>query len=259
MKWIRVFAITLVAGGIILQQYLTRPELRQSVGIERKSESENVVQQRKDLLLPDLKLLPTKTVYIESGRDFKKLRFDTHFVNIGIGPLELRGEADEEREITVATQVIKKADGGNEERVIGEFVFHPGHDHWHVDKYAQFEIWSIDGDGEPEKLLLSTDKYSFCIWDEEPYDLKLENAPQSRQYPRCPQDIQGNSVGWGDNYAPHLEGQEVDIMGLENGTYAIISRVNAERSIIEENYENNSVRSYISVNGFNVRILETFE
>lgn len=58
--------------------------------------------------------------------------------------MELIGETDKEQGVTIATQRIKKKNGTTEEMVIGEFVYHPGHGHWHVDRYGLFQVYKYD-------------------------------------------------------------------------------------------------------------------
>src|SRR3989344_3223067 len=170
MKWFRVVAIFAVAVGVIATQYIRRPEIKKNSGAENLNVEDRAIfnptievsmpveqpkEEKKALKLPDMKIMPPGTVYIESGGGVKKLRFDTYFINIGKGPLELRGDSDKERQVTTATQMIEKVDGGKEEVFVGEFVFHPGHNHWHVDKYAQFQIWRYNENGDLTDLLAS--------------------------------------------------------------------------------------------------------
>jgi hypothetical protein len=261
MKWVRIISIIIIALGLVFQNYFVRkPDIRESIGRESdfKTKNEKIVQERKDLLLPDMKIHPPKQIYVSIEGSVKYIRFDTGFANIGEGPLELIGVTNPENNKTTATQVIYKEDGTKEEMLVGEFVFHPGHKHWHVEKYAQFQLWSYDANGEPTELKASTDKFSFCIWDEYKYDISLKGAPNVRQYPRCPKNIQGNSVGWGDTYPPALEGQELDISGVEDGKYMINSSVNAENRILESDYANNSAILYIELKGNRITILNKY-
>ena len=239
-----------------------QPETAQEIvfpGLETTSPSPSPTPDpTKNWLLPDMRASAPKQLYITSASGTKKMRFDTTFTNIGDGPLEMTGKNDEERGVTVATQRIKTKDETVEELQIGEFVYHPGHKHWHVDRYALFELFSIDEAGNPKEVLASTDKFSFCIWDEHTSDLSLPNAPQTRQYLRCITNIQGNSVGWGDTYTANIEGQEITIAGIPDGDYMVKSTVNADRSIIEKDYSNNSATLYINITGNSIRVIEDY-
>jgi hypothetical protein len=46
------------------------------------------------------------------------------------------------------------------------------------------------------------------------------------------------SSGWGDEYAPVLEGQWIDITGLPRGRYWLVHEVNPGRRLRESRYEN---------------------
>ena len=50
---------------------------------------------------------------------------------------------------------------------------------------------------------------------------------------------EGISVGWGDNYQPHLEGQELELTSLPAGRYVLVHRVNTTRDIVESDYTDN--------------------
>ena len=50
---------------------------------------------------------------------------------------------------------------------------------------------------------------------------------------------EGISIGWGDNYAAHLEGQELELTSLAPGRYALVHRVNPTRDLRESDYTDN--------------------
>lgn len=58
---------------------------------------------------------------------------------------------------------------------------------------------------------------------------------------------EGISVGYGDDYDAHLEGQEIDITNLAAGRYVLAHTVNPDRSIIELKYRNNASRALIRI------------
>ncbi len=180
------------------------------------------------------------------------VRFTTTFVNQGKGPLEVLGKSDLEKNITKASQRILKTDGTFEERQLGEFVFHPGHEHWHIENYSLFEFWSVKEEGQRDKLLATTNKMSFCLWDEEAFDLNLGNAAQSQKYVSCNNEIQGVSVGWSDTYQASVEGQQLDISLVTDGSYLLRFVINPDRKILEADYSNNEVLLPIKIKGDNL-------
>ena len=46
-------------------------------------------------------------------------------------------------------------------------------------------------------------------------------------------------MGWGDNYKPHLEGQELEVTSLPAGRYVLVHRVNVSRDIRESDFTDN--------------------
>jgi hypothetical protein len=248
MRLIILVAIIVLGAGLLVR-------LNQAANNIQKSRANVVPQEDENLLLPDLQISPPKDLSIQFKGGVRKIRFDTTFSNIGKGPLELIGATNDTGTKTVATQIINKTDGTVQAREVGEFVFHPGHKHWHLERYAQFQLWNFDMEGKPTQLVASTDKMSFCIWDEHPYDLKLEGAPQTRQYPRCLNDTQGNSVGWGDTYQSGLEGQEITITDIPNGKFLVRSVVNVDKKILESDYTNNEAFLFIELAGNGLRIV----
>ncbi len=206
--------------------------------------------EERKLLLPDMVPTAPVQIYITTTAGKKELHFSTTFYNQGKGPLEVIGHTDKEKEITYASQYVFETDGPGVYKDIGNFVFHPGHSHWHVDNYVFYQLWSLDAGGELDKRLISTDKMSFCIWDEFSKDLNLEGAPKSRVFTRtCYRETQGMSVGWADTYSATVEGQEVDITGIPDGTYVFRTAINPDRKIEEENYDNNSVDITVEIRG----------
>lgn len=209
-----------------------------------------VGEQGRNLLMPDI--VPTQPfqILIKNSDGKKLLRFSTTFYNQGQGPLELFGHTDRSKNITYANQYLYEVDGPGLYRDIGSFVYHPDHSHWHVDQYVFYQLWTINGEGNAEKLLMTTDKMSFCIWDEDPHDLNREKASKSRVYFRtCNGRQQGMSVGWSDTYDASIEGQELDITGIPDGNYIFRTTINPDKKMLETDYSNNENDIKIEIKG----------
>ncbi len=65
-------------------------------------------------------------------------------------------------------------------------------------------------------------------------------------------------MGWGDTYPAKLEGQELNITGIEDGKYLIRSGVNVEGKILESDYTNNFASLYVEIKGNTLIILENY-
>jgi hypothetical protein len=207
-------------------------------------------EKNRNLKMPDL--VPTEPfqIYINTAGGKKALRFSTTFFNQGKAALELYGHTDREKKITYATQYVYEQDGPGLYRDIGQFIYHENHTHWHLDQYVFYQLWSLNGEGNTDKLLMTTDKMSFCIWDEDPHDLNRENAAKSRAYARtCNGRQQGMSVGWSDTYDASIEGQELDISGLSDGMYIFRTSLNPDKKILESDYGNNDIDVKIEIKG----------
>jgi len=207
-------------------------------------------EEERVLMLPDVVPTTPLTLFIRTSGAKKELRFSTTFFNQGKGPLEIIGHTDKEDNITYASQYAYEEGGPGVYRDMGTFVYHPAHSHWHVDQYVFYELWSVDSEGKPDNLLFTTDKMSFCIWDENSKDLGVEGAPQARAYPRtCNGRQQGMSVGWSDTYQANIEGQGVDVTNVGDGTYIFRTIINPDRKILETDYDNNTVDITIEIKG----------
>jgi hypothetical protein len=90
-------------------------------------------------------------------------------------------------------------------------------------------------------------KTGFCLGDRYRVRTALDNARDKPLYTdECGKNQpdllslrSGISVGYGDNYAPNLEGQEFDVTGLPAGRYLLVHRVNPERVLRESDYSDN--------------------
>jgi len=161
-----------------------------------------------------------------------------------------------------AIQVLKTSTGQEYNVNIGEFQLDDEHNHWHLDNFANYELWSINDKGEKENLLANSVKVSFCIWDYKEYtedffdDLAMDILPKDRQFPECNYDFQGLTVGWFDEYDAFTFGQSIDILDIPDGKYILRTTINMDRDVIESNYDNNETNIYIEILGKLAKIIE---
>jgi hypothetical protein len=161
----------------------------------------------------------------------------------------LTGEFNAVTNRTRVVQHIHTADGGWREVLVGDFVWHPTHDHWHFDEFTLYELWTLKADHSLDQVVASSDKLSYCVIDSDVVDRELPGFSPRRSYANCGQRQQGLSVGWGDTYKSFLDGQSLDLTGLPDGFYALTSRVNPNGVIRETDYTNNSTRAYLALLG----------
>ena len=191
-------------------------------------------------LYPDLRALPPRDLRLDTvtvnGATHHVLRFTTTVWNAGEGPLELRGASSEGR--TLVYQRVYDAGGEFAEQLVGEFVFHAAHNHWHFEDFAAYELWTRadydrslagveDPGGGPPAARWRGSKTtgqgeSVCVRDSRSVDGRPDSPP-SRVYRSCDRDVQGVSVGWGDTYRYTLPEQWIDLgeTPLADGDYVL--------------------------------------
>jgi hypothetical protein len=174
-------------------------------------------------LRPNLIALPADDIkLVESFSGKVELRFATTSWNAGNGPLQIRaGETGQDRNGSYRQNVYQDIfydDGSTSQRLMGTFVWHPAHNHFHVEGYA---VYGLQKDGSKGKSKRTSEKTSFCLMDTDLVDGSLPGSPGAATYATCGNEIQGISVGWGDKYRSHLAGQEIDVSELANGLYRL--------------------------------------
>lgn len=208
------------------------------------------------LSLPDLRTLPPSDLRIVSqagGR--RELRLANTIWNSGQGHLELSGDFNSATSKTRVHQRITTSDGNVVEVFVGEFVWHPGHDHWHFGDFTLYELWSLKTNGGLDFVVVSSDKLSYCVIDTDPVDRNNPAFSPLRNYFDCGARQQGLSAGWGDTYKSHLDGQALDITGLPDGYYALVSSVNPEALLREADYHNNRAIVLLEIRGSRLKVV----
>jgi len=189
-----------------------------------------------------------------SGKQTYRLGFRSAVRNVGAGPLLVTGSRPNLHTpfMTVDQHVIR---AGKSPRVVREvglmrYTISPDHRHWHYLQFERYELqqYELRRAGSDEALV-SDRKTGFCLGDRyRVTDLELREAAAKAVYTsRCglnsPERLhmrEGISVGWGDDYAAFLEGQELPLDGIPAGRYVLVHRVNAGRRLEELSYANNA-------------------
>ncbi len=238
----------LVMSGLYLENQEPDPALLASLF--------DAHEQANPLLLPDLMTLPPYSLYItrNSSSDTSLLRLTNSVWNAGYGPLELWGRVVGDGSTHAVVQRIFQSDGSYQERTMGEFVFHPGHNHWHLESFSHYELWSLSERGTLDRVAATSDKVSYCLRD-------IHRNPHPDQAPRmgygtCTYGRQGLSVGWVDVYDHYLPGQSIDISGLPDGIYALMSTADPFNLIQESDESNNATVVYLEIKNLRVTILD---
>ena len=203
-------------------------------------------------LLPDIvvdaTLLNDRSIVtnIEPGR--VHMRFANGTPNIGDGPLYIIGLTPPPgSETQPVNQRIYRSDDSFYERAAGEFVYHPSHNHTHVDAWAKYRLRAIlPGDGVGD-VLAEGGKTSFCLRDTSVYDGSLPNTPALPFFTECDTQLQGISVGYQDIYGKNLPDQWIDITDIPDGTYWLESEADPENNVLEKDETNNVERVQVTI------------
>jgi phosphohistidine phosphatase SixA len=202
-----------------------------------------------NLMLPDLRTLPPANLLMRvnpvTGQ--KLLRFTNSVQNDGPGALELIGYSGLALEKTIVVQKIYTSGSLFQHVMVGEFIFHPEHDHWHLGGFARYEIWSLRPNGGLDSMVAVSDKVSYCLRDDARSN--LPGASRRQAYLGCNQEKQGISAGWMDIYYYHLPDQSINVTHLPDGIYALRSVVNSENLLWEQSRANNAAMIYFEIVG----------
>ncbi len=209
-------------------------------------------------LLPDLGHARTRKFSIETTPAGQtRLRFTTVIINIGDGPLQVRGHSRQPNDEMLVDQQIADADG-SWTTVPTDFRMYfagDGHSHWHVRDLATYELQNTAA-----TIKRTGEKHGFCFFDNTKFNLALPDAPQSEQYRGCgdladTSVTMGLSIGWGDRYVATLPDQYIDITGLPSGEYTLTATVDAQGFLRERCEANNSTTAILQITGSKVTIV----
>jgi hypothetical protein len=211
-------------------------------------------------LLPDLGLKhPAANIQIEDTGTRKLLRFNSTIVNIGDGPFEVTGRRpDTNTTEMTSTQRIYDSNGDYRDRSNTATFFYSGdgHEHWHVKDLEHYELFALDGSGNPREGV----KNGFCFYDNHNWG---SNEPEYYRQAGCepgnPSALKvtmGMSRGWGDTYRYNLPTQYIDITGLPNGRYRLQITADEGGWFLESDETNNLSWADLQITGNTVSVLE---
>ena len=187
-------------------------------------------------LYPDLRTVVPTHLQIVNQQQRDVLRFSNGIANTGDGPWALRPE--NQGGVTNAIQEIRDANGNVvSEHLASTYEFHPAHNHWHIGDIALFEVRK----GSPTGPVVGGNsiKVTFCLIDW--YTLDGNSPTSEREFWDCETSYQGISVGWVDQYHQSVEGQQLDLTNVSDGSdYYLVSTSNHAGKFLEKNTTNNT-------------------
>jgi hypothetical protein len=209
-------------------------------------------------LKPNLQAFPAGDLAIVQDLSGKPLLlFSATTWNNGDGPLVLvAGETDPATEKQKVYQRVFLSDGTFYDRVAGDFVWHPLHNHFHFEDYALYTLQPFNAPGASAR---TSSKTSFCVMDTTAVNTSLPRAPNKPVYATCGNLMQGMSVGWGDTYGNQLAGQSIDLTDLPDGDYKLIIEADPKKRLLEINDSDNTscVLLRISARNLSLNVLDS--
>ena len=209
-------------------------------------------------LKPNLQAFPAGNLaIIQDLSGATQLIFSATTWNNGDGPLVLvAGETDSATLKQKVYQRVFLSDGTFYDRVAGDFVWHPSHNHFHFEDYALYTLQPFNAPGASARTSAKT---SFCVMDTTAVDTRLPGAPNKPVYATCGNVMQGMSVGWGDTYGNYLAGQSIDLTGLPDGDYKLIIEADPKKRLLEINDSDNTscVLLRIGVTSLSLDVLDS--
>lgn len=200
-------------------------------------------------LLPDLDQATPYAVSVQKREGRYVLAFGAAFDNVGRGALRIEARRPGPARTMDAAQLVQAADGSHEAHRLGRTVRYEHaetHSHWHLHRFARYDLLRAS-DG---RLALRAIKQGFCLGDRYDTD-RGRRRPGEPAEPRWTHEcgrgrpdlerlVQGISPGYGDDYAPYLEGQHFPLSRLSAGRYVLVHRVNADALLREATTQNNA-------------------
>ena len=183
------------------------------------------------------------------------LWFDTRAQNVGTVPLQVTIDEVETPETSTVSQCVSwrssEAHLCRETELVGGYEWHDAHSHFHYTDFAAYELRALAPDGRPDYsdagLLRKSSKVSFCFYDIDLVDDTKPTPPFYTTADCLAPVIMGVSPGWTDVYGSDLEGQNLDIAGLPNGRYVLITDMDYQNTLRESSDADNLIEVTIEI------------
>ena len=207
------------------------------------------------------------------------LRFANQIQNVGTGPLTMRfqflGAGPQGARVGFVNcrmqQVVDRSDGAELFRPAGACVFHPSHAHFHYQNFAEYSLHRVRPNGrtDPTALRKST-KRGFCLTDGRNFAFGTsQNSGRTNWFPNCNLparvtsqagagevwDTMGISPGWGDVYSWDTPDQYIEVTGVPDGLYDVMSTANPDGGILESSRADDTARTRVCLKGDTVKVM----
>ena len=177
----------------------------------------------RNLRCPRWSIDKPRDMYFERRGRRLVLRSTSSLNSIGKGPVEFRARRRGPNSMVGIQKIYKRGGGKISVRTGAHIGFKsiPGqYRYWKLLNAARFELWSVDSENRPVKLVRTGPKLYYCLRDLRRTHGGLPRSPRTFHYPGCNQNLHaravtlGTSVGWSDIYPATYPEQWIDVTGL---------------------------------------------
>lgn len=214
--------------------------------------------------LPNLLPIPGDIVLDQAdpGTGTAAIRIEAVVANRGAAHLDLLGVADQNStERATAYQCVAWASDRvcDKREKVGDFIWHPDHQHHHFEGFASYELRRLDKRARPKMgpkgLAAGGEKVSFCLIDyEEDSDSPsgIGFIPGTGGWPGYSTCLvgsgsQGISRGWRDVYVAATRGQQIVVDNVKPGIYALVISIDPLERLHETDETDNVLIYKISL------------
>ncbi len=214
-------------------------------------------------LYPDLRTAKPSSLYFTrvniGGSSHYVLRFSNIVWNAGEGRLELQGDPNPNGSNRIYQNIYDQRSGGtrvSQRQISSDIIYHPSHFHYHFEGFASYLLLQRDSAGVYKATTKKGTKTSFCVMD----TARMTSSAGGSLFSSCGNNLQGLTVGWGDEYPASLPEQWIDVgtVPLADGAYAIQSTADPQNKLAEGGRDSNNVGlTYFTVRGGSIYIGST--
>jgi hypothetical protein len=208
--------------------------------------------QAASLRCPDLVMRRPFGLYVDVTTHPRRvlLRAGNSLDNIGAGPAELFGRRTSRWFMRAHQRIYKRGGGRIGVGTGARLQFKLAHEHrywWKFLHAAEFQLWRLDRQGTPTRLVQRGPKVAYCLRDLSRTRPGRRGSPRRLVYPACSTnplartDTLGTSVGWSDIYPASYPEQWIDVTGLR-GCFAYRQIADPRNGLWESNEHNNSAQ-----------------
>lgn len=196
---------------------------------------------------PDLQV-EIADVHVTGSGANALLYFSTYTVNLGAGPIELRGGAV----VNGMQQVYQRVfdtDGSYTDTLSGTYAVVNGKIKFQDS--ADYFLREVNQDNSVGDVAGSRQKVAYCLVDSFQHANPPPGSPTRAQYggqayPACG-NVLGISVGWVDNYYYTIPNQSIPLNAISSGTYWLQNVIDPLQRLIESNETNNETHVLVTV------------